>query len=249
MNESTGKKGDERNSGNNADSDKQNVGDTGQSKGISDGASGSQNDNGEGSGDGQKDNTGDTSDTSDTSKTSDEQLKSQYESKGTAESEKMMESMEKTAQTSGVQDMVQMEFNGQYVSLTLNGSVLFASGKAEIAADAKPLLDKVATMISSYTNNMIEVEGHTDSVPMHSSKYESNDVLSMYRALNVADYLRGKTAINPGNIISTGRGEYDPIASNDTADGRALNRRVTLKIYNTLSSQTFGQTQSTDTTN
>ena len=245
MNDSTGKKGDKRNSGNNADSDKENVGDTGQSKGISDGSSGSENNNGEGSG--SKDQTGDSSQTSD--QTSDTELKDQYEQKGVAESEKMAENIENATKSSGIQDMVQLDFNGQYVTITLNGSILFNSGKAEIVPDAEPLLDKIAAIIGNYGNNLIEVEGHTDSVPIKSSKYESNDVLSMYRALSVANYLRKKTTINPGNIISTGRGEYDPIASNDTADGRALNRRVTLKIYNSLSSQISGQDQSTDTTN
>ncbi|MBP7059454.1 MAG: flagellar motor protein MotB [Lachnospiraceae bacterium] len=241
MNESTGKKGDEKNSGNNADSDKENVGDTGQSKGISDGSSGSENNEGE--------NSGSKDQTDNSEKLSNEELKNQYEEKGISESEKMAEDIENATKASGIQDMVQLDFNGQYVTITLNGSILFNTGKAEIVSDAEPLLNKVANIIGSYGNNLIEVEGHTDSVPIHSPKYESNDVLSMYRALYVANYIRSKTTINPGNIVSTGRGEYDPIASNDTADGRSLNRRVTIKIYNTLSSEISGQSEGTDNTN
>ena len=241
MNQSTGKKGDEKNSGNNADSDKENVGDTGQSKGISDGSSGSENNEGE--------NTGSKDQTDNSEKLSNEELKNQYEEKGISESEKMAEDIENATKASGIQDMVQLDFNGQYVTITLNGSILFNTGKAEIVSDAEPLLNKVANIIGSYGNNLIEVEGHTDSVPIHSPKYESNDVLSMYRALYVANYIRSKTTINPGNIVSTGRGEYDPIASNDTADGRSLNRRVTIKIYNTLSSEISGQSEGTDNTN
>ena len=241
MNESTGKKGDEKNSGNNADSDKENVGDTGQSKGISDGSSGSENNEGE--------NSGSKDQTDNSEKLSNEELKNQYEEKGISESEKMAEDIENATKASGIQDMVQLDFNGQYVTITLNGSILFNTGKAEIVSDAEPLLNKVANIIGSYGNNLIEVEGHTDSVPIHSPKYESNDVLSMYRALYVANYIRSKATINPGNIVSTGRGEYDPIASNDTADGRSLNRRVTIKIYNTLSSEISGQSEGTDNTN
>ena len=241
MNQSTGKKGDEKNSGNNADSDKENVGDTGQSKGISDGSSGSENNEGE--------NSGSKDQTDNSEKLSNEELKNQYEEKGISESEKMAEDIENATKASGIQDMVQLDFNGQYVTITLNGSILFNTGKAEIVSDAEPLLNKVANIIGSYGNNLIEVEGHTDSVPIHSPKYESNDVLSMYRALYVANYIRSKTTINPGNIVSTGRGEYDPIASNDTADGRSLNRRVTIKIYNTLSSEISGQSEGTDNTN
>ena len=85
---------------------------------------------------------------------------------------------------------------------------------------------------------MIEIEGHTDNVPFtHSSKYENNDVLSMYRALYVADYMRDITTIEPSHIKSSGRGEYVPIADNSTPEGRARNRRVEIKIYNSYYSE------------
>ena len=80
---------------------------------------------------------------------------------------------------------------------------------------------------------MIEVEGHTDNVPISSAKYKDNNVLSMFRALTVADYLREVTTIEPSHIKSSGRGEYVPIADNSTPEGRARNRRVEIKIYNT----------------
>ena len=122
MNQSTGKKGDEKNSGNNADSDKENVGDTGQSKGISDGSSGSENNEGE--------NSGSKDQTDNSEKLSNEELKNQYEEKGIPESEKMAEDIENATKASGIQDMVQLDFNGQYVTITLNGSILFNTGKA-----------------------------------------------------------------------------------------------------------------------
>ena len=80
------------------------------------------------------------------------------------------------------------------------------------------------------------MEGHTDNVPIHSGRYEDNNVLSMYRALTVADYLRGITDIEPGHIKSSGRGEYMPVADNATPEGRARNRRVEIKIYNSYNS-------------
>ena len=73
-------------------------------------------------------------------------------------------------------------------------------------------------------------------VPIHSGRYEDNNVLSMYRALTVADYLRGITDIEPGHIKSSGRGEYMPVADNATPEGRARNRRVEIKIYNSYNS-------------
>ena len=97
-----------------------------------------------------------------------------------------------------------------------------------------------------YDNNIIEVEGHTDNVPIHSSKYEDNNVLSMYRALAVANYLRDTTTLDPAYIKSSGRGEYVPIADNTTPEGRARNRRVEIKIYNSYNSNVSGT--STDDT-
>ena len=99
----------------------------------------------------------------------------------------------------------------------------------------------------TYDNNIIEVEGHTDNVPIHSSKYEGNNVLSMYRALAVANYPAGyHNTGSPAYIKSSGRGEYVPIADNATPEGRARNRRVEIKIYNSYNSNVSGT--STDDT-
>ena len=98
------------------------------------------------------------------------------------------------------------------------------------------MIDKLGRVINTYDQNIIEVEGHTDNVPIHSSKYADNNVLSMFRALTVADYLREITTIEPGHIKSSGRGEYAPIADNSTPEGRARNRRVEIKIYNSYNS-------------
>ena len=65
---------------------------------------------------------------------------------------------------------------------------------------------------------------------------EDNDVLSMYRALTVANYIRDNTKLNPAYVKSSGRGDYVPIAENTTAEGRARNRRVVIKIYNSYNS-------------
>ena len=129
-----------------------------------------------------------------------------------------------------------MDFNAEYVLLNMNGALLFDSGKSELRSEAYPLIDKLGKIISNYDQHIIEVEGHTDNVPIHSAKYADNNVLSMFRALTVADYLREITTIEPGHIKSSGRGEYVPIADNTTPEGRARNRRVEIKIYNSYNS-------------
>ena len=136
----------------------------------------------------------------------------------------------------GIQDLVEVDFNAEYVMLNMNGALLFDSAKAEFRQEAYPLVDKLGEIISGYGQNIIEVEGHTDNVPIHSAKYADNNVLSMFRALTVADYLRQITAVDPGHIKSSGRGEYVPIADNETPEGRARNRRVEIKIYNSYNS-------------
>lgn len=164
-------------------------------------------------------------------------LKEEYQENALGESEKMAEHLEELANQYGVSDMVEVEFNAEYVLLNLNGTLLFDSGKSELKAEANPLIEKIGKMLQSYDKNMIEVEGHTDNVPISSAKYKDNNVLSMYRALTVADYLREVTTIEPSHIKSSGRGEYVPIADNSTPEGRARNRRVEIKIYNTYYSE------------
>lgn len=164
-------------------------------------------------------------------------VKEQYEQEALAESEKMAEDIQSAIDQLGVSNAVEIEFDEEYVMLNLSGAILFESGKSEILPEAKLVLDKVAVVLERYDKNIIEVEGHTDNVPISgSSKYESNDVLSMYRALSVADYIREITDLNPGYIKSSGRGEYVPVADNTTSEGRARNRRVIIKIYNSYSS-------------
>ena len=165
-----------------------------------------------------------------------EELQKEYEQKGLEESEKMAEQVEADIAKYGIQDQVAVSFNAQYVILTLNGAVLFDSGSETLREEALPLVDKAGRIVEHYGKNLIEVEGHTDNVPIHNSRFADNNVLSMYRALSVADYLREITSVNPSMIKSSGRGDYVPIADNATAEGRALNRRVVIKIYNSFHS-------------
>lgn len=164
-----------------------------------------------------------------------EDIKSQYEKEAEAESEKIAEEIAKALEDAGMADKVNVEFNQHYVLLTLNGAILFDSGKADILDGAKPIIKKIAQIIKKYDKNVIEIEGHTDNVPLSGrSRFENNDVLSFYRALSVANYIKGIAKVDPKLLKYAGRGENVPIASNSTADGRAKNRRVEIKIYNSL---------------
>ncbi|MBR1623190.1 MAG: flagellar motor protein MotB [Pseudobutyrivibrio sp.] len=165
-----------------------------------------------------------------------EEAQEALEEAGAGESESIAEQIEKQLAAYGLQDQVEVDFNANYVMITINGALLFESGKAVLTEDALSIVDNLSKILANYDNNIIEIEGHTDNVPMSSGTYENNDVLSMYRALYVAERIRQVTDLNPAYIKSAGRGEYVPIADNSTAEGRARNRRVEIKIYNSYSS-------------
>ena len=124
--------------------------------------------------------------------------------------------------------------NFQYVEILLSGSILFDSGKANIKSEALPIFSKVGEILKKYKKYHIEIEGHTDNIPIHSSTYLSNNWLSSARALNAALYLMDVKGLDPKTLSWTGRGEYEPIASNSNPEGRAKNRRIEIKIFNDI---------------
>ena len=152
------------------------------------------------------------------------------------ESEEMAERIQEAIDEKGLGDEIQIDITSQYVQLTLNGGVLFDSGSVEIKDEAKEVLDQVGKILDRYAGGQVEIEGHTDNVPMSGAKYSNNDELSSGRALSVFNYLLSVTDLDPANLKHTGRGEYMPIADNSTPEGRSRNRRVEIKIYNSLSS-------------
>lgn len=159
----------------------------------------------------------------------------EFEEKKLAESEELAEKIEEALRESGMQQMIGVNFNSQYVQLTMNGALLFDSGDAELKDDSYQMMEQIAKLLERYAKGVVEVEGHTDNVPMNGFKYSDNDELSGARAISVFRYLVEHTTIDPAMIKHSGRGEYIPIADNATPEGRALNRRVEIKIYNTLS--------------
>ena len=154
-----------------------------------------------------------------------------------AASEELAEKIQEAAEEQSLDKDIDITFTSQYVQLTLKGAILFDSGKAELKSDAMPVVEKVAMILDRYAESTIEIEGHTDNVPISTSKFESNDVLSSYRALAMFDYLVQNTSLDPSMIKHSGRGEYMPVADNSTPEGRAKNRRIEIKIYNTLSGE------------
>jgi chemotaxis protein MotB len=116
---------------------------------------------------------------------------------------------------------------GLTISLTEAG--FFAPGSAVIQPAAYAVVNQIAETILDVPNN-VRVEGHTDNTPIHTAQFPSNWELSSARATNLLQYLISTSEIPPRRLSAVGYGEYHPVASNGTVDGRALNRRVDLVI-------------------
>ena len=113
---------------------------------------------------------------------------------------------------------------GDTIILSMPGKT-FASGSSNVDAKFYPVLDSVVIVLDEYNQTYIDIIGHTDS--KGSKQY--NQQLSEKRAKSVAHYLE-KHAVTPQRLLSDGMGEDHPIASNDTREGRAQNRRVEIKL-------------------
>lgn len=163
-------------------------------------------------------------------------LQSEVQAEGLKQSEELAEKVEEAVQENNLTGDIEMQVTAQYVQLTMKGSLLFNSGSAELKEESKPVLDKVGLILERYAAGTIEIEGHTDNVPMSGRKFANNNELSAGRALSVFDYMMETTDLDPAHIKTSGRGEYVPIADNSTEEGRAKNRRVEIRIYNEISS-------------
>lgn len=114
--------------------------------------------------------------------------------------------------------------------ITIRDSILFEMGKAEVSAEYLPLVEEVAELLIFDRPRQVIITGHTDNIPINTAEYASNWELSMMRALNFLRALVAHEDMDPSFFSAKGYGEYQPIASNDTAEGRSKNRRVEVLI-------------------
>jgi chemotaxis protein MotB len=115
------------------------------------------------------------------------------------------------------------------VTVRMGEKVLFPSGSATISPEGKATLKKISEAFATVKDRMIRVEGHTDNVPIHSSRFPSNWELSSARAIAVVRLLQ-EQGMDPKLLGAAGYGEFQPIAPNDTFDGRAENRRIEISL-------------------
>ena len=116
------------------------------------------------------------------------------------------------------------------VYISLNDNMLYRSGSYEISPAAGETLAKIAKIITDYDDYEVLVEGNTDNVPISKTNIRNNWDLSCLRASSVVQALQNQYGVNPSRLTAGGRGEYNPLEANDTADGRARNRRTQIII-------------------
>jgi chemotaxis protein MotB len=153
------------------------------------------------------------------------------------------EQLEKTTQT--YQDLTQrLEkeiLEGQVqitemknrLTMTMVDKIIFSSGSAVISKDGKKVLDKVVSILKDVKDKRIQIEGHTDNMQIVSSlkaTFPTNWELSTARATEVVRYLQEHGGIDPSLLSATGYGEYQPVAPNDTEEGRHKNRRIEIVL-------------------
>jgi len=169
--------------------------------------------------------------------------KSDEEAVGVTEEESLLElqaQLEQYLAEQGLQSQVRTSIDDRGLVISMNDAVLFDPGSAVIKGEHSDVLVRVGMIINRLTN-YIRIEGHTDTVPMHSEVYPSNWELSGGRAASVVRLFVDESRIAPEKLMSVGYGEFRPIADNATVDGRSKNRRVDIIVmssrYDTLEEQ------------
>ena len=128
---------------------------------------------------------------------------------------------------------LEMRLEARGLVISLKQSAFFPSGQDALDTGNLPTIKKVADVIRDLPNS-IQLEGHTDSIPIHNARFKSNWELSCARAIAVMEVLCGTFQLKRERISVVGRAETSPVDTNDTPEGRSRNRRVDVVIVNSL---------------
>lgn len=157
--------------------------------------------------------------------------------KESMESTDTLEGEEKTSYlVQDIEDMVEgieVELEREEISITLPCKKMFPPGSLELSEEGQETLLRIANVLKEMPEREIQIEGHTDDMPITGSlkkEYPTNWDLSAKRAVNVVKFLIAKMDIEPSRLAAVAFGEYRPIADNDTEDGRNKNRRIVIDV-------------------
>jgi len=127
-------------------------------------------------------------------------------------------------------EQVDVLAKGREVVVIMKEKITFMPAEADVLEESHPLLDRIAEIINSHPEFLVEISGHTDNVPIKTPLYPSNWELSVARSANVLKYFIHTHSIDPSRLSIKGNADQKPLTSNDTTENRARNRRVEIKF-------------------
>jgi|WetSurMetagenome_2_1015567.scaffolds.fasta_scaffold00211_12 chemotaxis protein MotB len=142
----------------------------------------------------------------------------------------MVDEMSVTIKKLEMENDVSVHAVDKEIIITLKEKVTFLPGEAEALNSSEPILDDIARIIRQHPTFQIEIEGHTDNVPIMTQRYPSNWELSVARATSVLKYFINRHGIDSSRLSIKGNAEQKPLVGNDTPDNRAKNRRVEIRL-------------------
>ena len=142
-----------------------------------------------------------------------------------------LENLKRVIRRNNMTRYITVSEGSEGIHIVVGDPALFDSGMSNVKTAFNPILDGIIEVFKAGTGEeALRVEGHTDNVPINTPQFEDNWELSIARALSVIRYIREMEDIDPRRLRPVGGGEYHPVATNDTPEGRALNRRVEIFI-------------------
>lgn len=136
-----------------------------------------------------------------------------------------MQALQRLTTSLGMNGDFSIARTGDGFKAVVPNPVLFTSGDASLNETVYPVLDGIIK-IAKHSDLAIQVEGHTDNIPIETVKFPSNWELSTMRAVNILRYLQKSGGIPSNRLVGVGFAEYQPLAGNDTPEGRQKNRRI-----------------------
>ncbi|WP_274363973.1 flagellar motor protein MotB [Paenibacillus thermotolerans] len=162
---------------------------------------------------------------------------SQEDKQRTKETEELLElkkKIDRFIEDTGLTTQLQTHLDNEQLRITISDNALFASGSAQLKPESRKTAATISKLLEQYKNYEVVVAGHTDNVPINTAQFPSNFHLSAERALNLLAVILENKNVGPERFSSVGYGEYKPVASNKTEEGRAKNRRVEVSIVRNI---------------
>ncbi len=153
-------------------------------------------------------------------------------SAGKSRMERIKQRVKKEAEASGYGGSIETAIDARGLMIRFADTALFDPGSTELKPGVLPVLESIAAELSDISN-AVQVEGHTDSTPIHTAQFPSNWELSTGRASEIVHYMIEVGGIAPERLTAAGYAFYHPVAPNSTLEGRARNRRVDIIVLNT----------------